>query len=130
MPHVTVNAFESELQGNEADLISALTDAVASVYGEWARDHVVVLLNGIPAGRWGLAGKVAESAAPMVEFGIREEAFARPDAEELGPAIMAAVTNAIASVLGEEIKADLLVELIGTPAARTGVGGVPVTQAG
>jgi hypothetical protein len=86
--------------------------------------------QGIPEGRWGLAGKVATSAAPMVEFGIREEAFARPDAAELAPAIMAAVTDAVASVLGEELRPDLLVELIGTPAARTGVGGVPVAQAG
>jgi phenylpyruvate tautomerase PptA (4-oxalocrotonate tautomerase family) len=91
-------------KGNEADLIAALTDAVAGVYGEWEHDHVVVLLNGIPAGRWGRAGKVVESAAPIVEFGIREEAFSRPDADRLAPAIMAAVTNAIASVLGEEPK--------------------------
>jgi hypothetical protein len=43
---------------------------------------------------------------------------------------MAAVTDAVASVLGEKFRPDLLVELIGTPAARTGVGGVPVAQAG
>ncbi|HEY2714852.1 MAG TPA: tautomerase family protein [Solirubrobacterales bacterium] len=130
MPHLTVNAFESDLQGREADLIASLTDAVAGIYGEWARAQVVVLLNGFPAGRWGVGGTVAESAAPIVELGIREEAFARPDAAELAPAIIAAVTEAIVSVLGEQARDGLLVELIGTPAARTGLGGVPATQAG
>jgi phenylpyruvate tautomerase PptA (4-oxalocrotonate tautomerase family) len=130
MPHLKVSMLEDDLQARESALIAALTDAVASVYGEWARDHVVVLLDGVRAGRLGVGGAPARSAAPMVEFRMREEAFSRPDGDEVAPALIAAVTDAIASVLGEEVRAGLLVELIGNPAARTGVGGLPATRAG
>jgi phenylpyruvate tautomerase PptA (4-oxalocrotonate tautomerase family) len=129
MPHLTVRALDDDLKGNESDLIAALTDAVTSVYGEWVRDSVMVILDGIPAGRWGVGGRVAEELAPIVEFGIREEVFARPDAPDLVPRLLAVVTDAVTSVLGERVRADLLVELIGTPAARTGIGGAQAPRA-
>jgi phenylpyruvate tautomerase PptA (4-oxalocrotonate tautomerase family) len=50
MPHVTARVPEGRLAGNEPALIAALTDAVVRVYGEWARDLVVVHLDGIPRG--------------------------------------------------------------------------------
>ena len=54
MPHLTARVPEAQLAGREAALITALTDAVVEVYGEWARDLVVVHLDGIPGGRWGV----------------------------------------------------------------------------
>ena len=38
MPHVTVRMPEDQLVGCEPALISALTDAVVQVYGDWARE--------------------------------------------------------------------------------------------
>ena len=57
MPHLTVYAPESVLTGREAPLIATLTDAVVAVYGDWAREHAVVLLIGVPPGRWGVGGR-------------------------------------------------------------------------
>src|ERR1700677_5044365 len=37
MPHLTVRVPEAQLVGREQALIAALTDAVAEVYGQWAR---------------------------------------------------------------------------------------------
>ena len=44
MPHLTARVPEAQLAGREPALITALTDAVAQVYGEWARGVVVVHL--------------------------------------------------------------------------------------
>ena len=123
MPHLTVHALESDLAGHEAALITGLTDAVGSVYGEWARPIAVVRLIGLPAERWGIGGVAAPTAAPSVTFGIREAAFDRPDAGRIVARLVAAVTDAIVAVLGERVRAALTVELVGTPAGRTGVGG-------
>jgi len=48
---MTARLPEAQLAGHEPALIAALTDAVVQVYGEWARDLVVVHLDGIPQGR-------------------------------------------------------------------------------
>ena len=83
MPHLTVHALESDLAGREGELIAGLTDAVVAVYGEWAREIAEVLLVGVPAGRWGIGGKVADVPAPRVTFGIRASIFDRPDAADV-----------------------------------------------
>ncbi len=57
MPHLTARLPEAQLAGREHALITALTDAVAEVYGKWARDIVVVHLDGVPHGRWGIGRK-------------------------------------------------------------------------
>jgi phenylpyruvate tautomerase PptA (4-oxalocrotonate tautomerase family) len=101
MPHLIVYASEPDLTGREADVISALTDAVVDVYGEWAREIAVVQLIGLPPGRWGIGGRPAAAPAPRVTFGIKDAAFSRPDADRGGT----------------------VVELVGTPAGRSGVGG-------
>lgn len=124
MPHLTVHVLEDRLAGHEPALITSLTDAVVSVYGEWAREIAVVQLVGVPAGRWGVGGRPADDAAPAVTFGIREAAFARPDAAELAARLVEAVTDAVAAVLGEAVRAGVTVELVGTPEGRTAVGGV------
>ena len=124
MPHLTVHALESDLQGREVDLIAELTEAVVSVYGEWAREIAVVRLVGVPAGRWGVGGRAAPSPAPAITFGIREAAFARPDAESIVARLVAGVTDAVVTVVGERVRPGLTVELVGTAVGRTGVGGV------
>ena len=127
MPHLTVYAPEPALADREAPLIAALTDAVVEVYGEWARETAVVLLIGVPPGRWGLGGKPAESPAPRVTFGIRASVFERPDASEILSRLTGGVTEAIVSVLGDHFRPGVTVEFAGAPDGRTGIGGVLVS---
>ena len=77
MPHVTARVPEAWLAGREPALITALTDAVVQVYGDWARDLVVVHLDGIPKGRWGIGGKSVEDAAPAITFLIAPASVVR-----------------------------------------------------
>lgn len=126
MPHLSVHALEGDLAGRETALIRNLTDAVVTVYGEWARSSVVVQLIGLPPGRWGIGGDPADAPSPIVTFGIREAAFSRPDADEIVARLVSGVTDAIVDVLGERVRAGLTVEFVGTPAGRTGIGGVVV----
>jgi phenylpyruvate tautomerase PptA (4-oxalocrotonate tautomerase family) len=123
MPHLTARVPEAQLAGREPALITALTDAVVEVYGEWARDLVVVQLDGIPPGRWGIGGRAADDAAPAITFGIREAALARPGGLQIAARLVAGLTEAVASVLGERARGGTSVELVATPAGRTGLGG-------
>ena len=125
MPHLIVYAAEDDLAGREADLIGGLTDAVVAVYGDWARDITEVLLIGLPAGRWGVGGRVSTTGpAPRVVFGIRDSVFARPDAADVLGRLVAGVTAAVVGVVGERVRSGLAVEFAGTREGRTGVGGV------
>ena len=124
MPHLTVHALEDDLAGRETAVIEALTDAVARVYGDWARDIVDVRLIGLPAGRWGIGGMPAQAPAPSVTFGIREAALTRPDSSRVVARLVSGVTDAIVAVFGERVRSGVTVELVGTPAGHTGVGGV------
>jgi len=123
MPHLTASVPEAQLAGREPALITALTDAVVEVYGEWARDIVVVRLDGVPRGRWGIGGRAADDAAPAITFGIREAALSRPDGKQVTARLIAGLTDAVASVLGEQARSGTSVELIATPEGRGGVGG-------
>jgi phenylpyruvate tautomerase PptA (4-oxalocrotonate tautomerase family) len=123
MPHLTARVPEAQLAGHEPALITALTDAVVQVYGEWARGLVVVHLDGIPRGRWGIGGKAADDAAPAITFGIREAALTRPDGSQIAARLVAGLTDAAASVLGEQTRSGTSVELVATPEGRTGLGG-------
>jgi phenylpyruvate tautomerase PptA (4-oxalocrotonate tautomerase family) len=124
MPHLTVHALEGDLAGREAALAEALTDSIAAVYGEWARELVTVQLIGLPVGRWAVGGRLVRTASPEVTLGVREAMFARPDAEERIRALIASLTDAAASVFGEQSRAKTTVELVATPTGRTGVGGL------
>ena len=124
MPHLTVHAFERDLAGREAALAHALTDAVVEVYGDWARELVNVQMVGVAPGRWAVGGELVDTIAPTLTFGIREAAFARPDADELVARLIGSVTNAAVSVFGEGMRSGITVDLVATPAGRTGVGGV------
>jgi len=123
MPHLTARVPEARLAGHEPALITALTDAVVQVYGEWARDLVVIHLDGVPRGRWAVGGKAADDAAPAITFGIREAALTRPGGGEIAAALVAGLTDAVASVLGEEARGGTSVELVATPAGRAGRSG-------
>jgi phenylpyruvate tautomerase PptA (4-oxalocrotonate tautomerase family) len=123
VPHLTARVPEARLAGHEPALITALTNAVVQVYGEWARDLVVVHLDGIPAGRWGIGGKAADDAAPAITFGIREAALARPGGGEITARLVSGLTDAVVSVLGEQARGGTSVELVATPEGRTGIGG-------
>ena len=124
MPHLTVHALEGDLAGREAALAKALTDSLAAVYGEWARELITVQLVGLPVGRWAVGGRLVPAVSPAVTLGVREAMFARSDADELVRTLIAALTDAVASVLGEQSKLRTRVELVATPAGRTGVGGL------
>jgi len=128
MPHVTVYALDDELTGREPDLIGELTNAVVSVYGEWARSSVEVRLIGIPAGRWARGGAATATAAPSVTFGMREEVFARQDAASVIAQLVSAFTQAVTAVFGEDCRDEVLVELVGQPTSRTGLGGKVISD--
>ncbi|MFC4038388.1 hypothetical protein ACFO1B_08150 [Dactylosporangium siamense] len=128
MPHVTLHALEHELAGREAVLITELTNAVVSVYGDWARSSVDVRLIGIPAGRWARGGAVVSTAAPSVTFGLREEVFARADAAGVVAKLVAAFTDAVTAAFGDECRDEVLVELVGQPTSRSGLGGQVISD--
>ena len=123
MPHLTARVPEARLAGNEPALITALTDALVEVYGEWAREIVVVHLDGVPQGRWAIGGKAVDDAAPAITFGIREAALTRPGGDETAARLVAVLTDAVASVLGEQVRRGTSVELVATPPGRSAVGG-------
>jgi phenylpyruvate tautomerase PptA (4-oxalocrotonate tautomerase family) len=123
MPHLTVRMPESRLSGRESALITALTDAVAVVYGEWARDIAVVHLDGVPANRWAIGGRLADDFAPAITFGIREAALTRPGGAEIAARLATTLTDAVATVLGEQARKGTTVELVATPPGRTAQGG-------
>jgi phenylpyruvate tautomerase PptA (4-oxalocrotonate tautomerase family) len=123
MPHVTLYALEEELAGREAGLIGELTNAVVSVYGEWVRSSVDIRLIGIPAGRRARGGATVTTAAPSVAFGMREEVFAREDAGRVIAQLVSAFTEAVTAVFGDDCRDEVLVELVGQPTSRSGLGG-------
>jgi phenylpyruvate tautomerase PptA (4-oxalocrotonate tautomerase family) len=123
MPHLTARVPEAQLAGREPALITALTESLVQVYGEWARDLVVVHLDGIPRGRWGIGGRAVDDAAPAITFGIREAALTRPGGSETAARLVAVLTDAVASVLGEQARSGTSVELVATPEGRSGLGG-------
>ena len=59
MPLIEVKAVDRRF-GDPAmneRLIAALTDAACEVFGEEARPQIWVVLEGVPATRWGIGGK-------------------------------------------------------------------------
>jgi phenylpyruvate tautomerase PptA (4-oxalocrotonate tautomerase family) len=124
VPHLDVYALESDLAGHEEALIGGLTEAVVTVYGEWARPIAVVRLIGLPPGRWGIGGKPVAQPPPTVTFGINEKALTRPDAATILAALAAGVTTAIADVLGDHLRAGVTIDFISQAEAHSATGGV------
>lgn len=127
MPHFNVHVFEESLDGSvEPALIRALTEAVVKVYGERARSLPVVEILGVPQHRWGVAGVPAEEPHALVTLHMREPAFHRPGIDDAPARLIASVTDAVAEVLGEEVRPRVTVMLVGIPPGRSGVAGEPV----
>ncbi|GAA4486479.1 hypothetical protein GCM10023191_012740 [Actinoallomurus oryzae] len=122
MPHLTVHLPENRLTGKEPELVTALTEAIVDVYGEWARDLVSIRLAGVPADRFAQGGKAVDTNASVI-LGIRAGVFDRPDAAQIVARLGTALTDAITRVLGEELRAGTMVELVASPPERTFVGG-------
>jgi phenylpyruvate tautomerase PptA (4-oxalocrotonate tautomerase family) len=59
-----------------------------------------------------------------VTFGIKEAAFERAEESDILSRLISGVTDAIVSVFGEGVRSGVTVEFVGTPAGRTGIGGV------
>jgi 4-oxalocrotonate tautomerase len=60
MPLIEVKTYEHRLADDAVaqDLAAALTDALCSVVGEQAREQTWVIIEGVPAKRWAIAGHV------------------------------------------------------------------------
>ena len=58
MPLVNFKAIEGVITPEQKrELITKLTDAVASVYSEGIRQATWVVIEDVPSGEWGIAGK-------------------------------------------------------------------------
>ncbi|NYI07834.1 tautomerase family protein [Allostreptomyces psammosilenae] len=124
MPHYNVQISEQALDGKvEARLIAGLTEAVASVFGDWARGAAAVDLFGVPAGRRGIAGRPTDAVAPIVTLHMREGAFHVPEIPDAPARLIGAITDAVVDVFGEPVREQVNVVITGVPAGRTGVGG-------
>ena len=128
MPHLTVHAEEHQLAGREVALVSALTDSIAEVYGEWARPLVVARLVGVPRTRWAVGGTFETAPGPEVTLGVRASALLPPEGPEAARRLVAGLTDAVVSVLGEELRASVLVELVPQADDLVGTGGVLVAD--
>ncbi|MFI8931686.1 hypothetical protein ACIG3E_28930 [Streptomyces sp. NPDC053474] len=124
MPHFSVHIREEALDGTvEPKLISALTDAVGEVYGADFRRLVGVDLIGIPQGRRGIGGVPTDQDAPLVTLSMREAAYHVPEIPDAPARLVTAITDAMADVLGEDIRRQTIVTIAGVPEGRTGVAG-------
>ncbi|KJY39468.1 hypothetical protein VR45_02705 [Streptomyces sp. NRRL S-495] len=124
MPHYTVHIREEALDGTvEPKLISALADAVGAVYGQEFRRLVGVDLIGVPQHRRGVGGEPVDHDAPLVTLSMREAAYHVPEVPDAPARLVAATTDALAGVLGEAVREQVVVTIVGVPDGRTGVGG-------
>ena len=122
MPHFNVHMFEEALDGEvEPATVRALTDALVGVYGERARELAVVEIFGIPRHRWGIGGAPATEHRPTVTLHMRETALHLVD--DAPRHLIASITDAMAGVLGDDVRAHLTVTVVGIPTGRSGVAG-------
>ena len=100
MPHLQVQLAADELDGTvEPRLIASLTDAIVSVYGEWARPIAVVEIDPIATGRSGVGG-TRTAVAPILTMGVRAAALLPPEGDARAAALIDALTSAVGAVLG------------------------------
>ncbi|MEU6549079.1 hypothetical protein ABZ915_02175 [Streptomyces sp. NPDC046915] len=107
----------------EEGLIRELADAIGSVCGGQFRRLVAVDLIGIPPHRRGIGGAPSGQAAPSVTLSPREAAYQHPKVPDAPARLIAAITDAVAGVLGEEVREQVTVGLPAVPEGRSGVGG-------
>ncbi|MFD8822597.1 hypothetical protein ACFV1C_09575 [Streptomyces sp. NPDC059605] len=124
MPHFNVHIREEALDGTvEPKLIAALADVVGAVYGEGFRRLVGVDLIGVPQHRRGIGGSPVDIDAPLVTLSMREAAYHLPEVPDAPARLVAATTDALAGVLGEAVREQVVVTIVGVPDGRTGVAG-------
>ncbi|BDM69804.1 hypothetical protein HEK616_32910 [Streptomyces nigrescens] len=124
MPHFSVHIREESLDGTvEPKLIGALADAVGAVYGEEFRRLVGVDLIGIPQHRRGIGGNPTDLDAPHVTLSMREAAYHLPEVPDAPARLVANATDALVAALGEAVRKQVIVTLVGVPDGRTGVAG-------
>ncbi|MEU9043751.1 MULTISPECIES: hypothetical protein [unclassified Kitasatospora] len=124
MPHLSLHIREESLDATvEPRLIAALTEAVATVFGEQARPMVAVELIGVPQRRRGIGGVPTGEAAPVVALSMREAAYHLPHVPDAPARLVAAVTEAITGTLGEAAGRQTVVTVEGVAAGRSGIGG-------
>jgi phenylpyruvate tautomerase PptA (4-oxalocrotonate tautomerase family) len=124
MPHFSLHIREEALDGTvEPKLISALTDAVGVVYGKEFARLVGVELIGVPQRRRGIGGVPTADDAPLVNLSMREAALHLPAVPDAPARLVAATTDALAGVLGEGIREQIVVTITGVPEGRSGAGG-------
>src|SRR3954468_11004012 len=114
VPHLTVHLPENRLTGKEPELVTALTEAIVDVYGEWARELVSIRLAGVPAGRFAQGGKPVDTNASVV-LGVRAGVFDRPDAAQITARLGTALTDAVTRVVGDDFRTGTMVELVASP---------------
>ncbi|RKN37178.1 tautomerase family protein [Streptomyces hoynatensis] len=124
MPHFSARIQEKALdEATVPALIGELTEAVVSVFGDWARPVAAVDVFGVPEGRLGVGGLPTGENAPFVTLHMREGALRHPEVENAPARLIAAITEALAKVFGEQAGRRAVVEIVGVPAGRSGVGG-------
>ncbi|RPE43260.1 hypothetical protein EDD90_6454 [Streptomyces sp. Ag109_O5-1] len=62
-------------------------------------------------------------AAPNITLSLREAAYQHPQVPDAPARLIAAITDAVAAVLGEEVRDQTIVGLLSVPEGRSGVGG-------
>ncbi|MFE2725682.1 hypothetical protein [Kitasatospora sp. NPDC059327] len=124
MPHFSLHIREETLDGTiEPQLIGALTDAVAAVFGDGARPLVGVELIGVPQNRRGSGGVPTDRPDPRVTLSMREAALRLDHVPDATARLIAATYDALAGVLGEEIRPRTVVTVVGVPQGSSGAGG-------
>ncbi|MFI8522406.1 hypothetical protein ACIGEZ_32070 [Streptomyces sp. NPDC085481] len=124
MPHFSVHIREESLDGTvEPKLIRALADALGAVYGDEFRRLVGVDVIGIPQSRRGIGGEPTDNDAPLVTLSMREAAYHLPEVADAPARLVATTTDALVGVLGEAVRKQVIVTIVGVPDGRTGVAG-------
>jgi phenylpyruvate tautomerase PptA (4-oxalocrotonate tautomerase family) len=127
MPHFSLHIRDEALDGTvEPKLFSALADAVATVYGEGFRRLVGVDLIGIPQHRRGIGGVPTEDDSPHITLSMREAAYHLPQVPDAPARLIAAISDALVGVLGEGVRDQILVTIVGVPEGRSGIAGAVV----
>jgi 4-oxalocrotonate tautomerase len=59
VPLIEVKLYDTRVTEEATPkIVEALTDALVSVTSEALREHIWVIVEGVPARNWGIAGKV------------------------------------------------------------------------
>jgi 4-oxalocrotonate tautomerase len=85
MPLIQVKLYDHRLEDETVAprIVSALTNALASVVGESVRDGTWVILDTVPPGHWGIAGRVGEAAAGVANDGASSSVVRKAPSKSL-----------------------------------------------